>query len=160
MSTKKKYILTSGLIGRNRAGEVFTSSYHKDFGHFITFDDRVPETVDNWDPKTLQHLNQYQEDIMALYKPNALIDLSNIFNVEFAEKFFSENKPVWETSFPSKSNAVEINPNSGGEIKVTTEIFVCINGKQVNMDNLTQDEREILVSFGVLSNQSYNDEEE
>lgn len=162
-SKKKNYTLTSGLLGRMRNGSRFVSSYHKDFGHYVTFSDGATVAVsDQWDEKTLQDLKKIKNyDIVALWKPNSLSDISRYLADEnFALEYCNLNKPTWVTAFTEKPKEEPKTPEFKGP-KITTEVFISINDKPVDLNNLTEEERKVLTVFGVLENiQSMTDSEE
>jgi len=132
---KKKYLLTAGCIGQFRNGVIFTSNYLQGIGHILMCNDNS------------------KLDIIAIWKPANINDLTKVVSdPSYGMEFLNFNIPFWTEPKPVSDNVIDESvPNDNNhEISVRTEIFVEINGKPVDMNNLTEKEYNTLNFFGII----------
>ena len=155
MATKKKYLLTANMAGELRCGTKFYTTYNKDFGgHIINYLNSDPAEVlyDLYDESTLEHNSSKDLDIVKIYKIPSLEEYTILLKGEWPA--FHQG-PVWvkkdPTVYSSQSN--ENAPNSELEaspIKVSTKVWIEINGKPVDLSNLSEEEKNVLKTFGII----------
>ena len=146
---KKKYILQSGLIGKFRNGTTFVSSYLAGIGHIVTTSEgAVVQVTDNWDEKTLIDIHFHEKDspydILALWKPTDLLQLSSCLKNTDDPVFKTE--PVWKSK-QTKTISEEVNTMAP---TIRTTVSLQINGKDVDLNNLSDYELAILINFGLI----------
>ncbi len=151
---KKKYILQSGLIGKFRNGTTFVSSYLAGIGHIVTTDfGEVKQVAGNWDEKTLidtHHDEDSPLDILYLWKPTKLEQLFSCLR--------DPNDPLFKTAPIWKSKQIEVDSSESqsapvGSIEgptIRTSISIQINGKDVDLNNLSNNEKVVLISLGLI----------
>ena len=149
--TKKKYIMTSGLVGITKNGRVFTTHYNKNLGgHYLSFENGGPliKAYPEWDEKTLKNSTSDDLDIQKLWIVDTLAEYLEL------DAVMKTRTPLWDAQPTPKpvTNDVSPIPESvqAPEITVQTSISISINDKEVDFNNLSETEREILSKFGIL----------
>lgn len=146
--TKKKYIMTAGLVGITKNGSVFTTHYNKNLGgHYLMFKDGGPliKAYPEWDEKTLKSSTSDDLDIEKLWAVDALSEYAEL------EAVMMTKPPIWSAKPAPKITPVEESAIAAPEITVQTSISISINDKEVDLNNLSDSEREILVKFGIIN---------
>lgn len=164
-----KRTLVGNLIGFTRAGQVFTTITVPNDGIYLNFgisDGKGPSGViqargawlnaDNLKPKKLPHTENQLLDIISLYRPIHPMHLFEIHtDVDLQEKYSVVHDAMWteeivkDVESANPVQAIENDPSK--TINVKTEVWIEINGKKVDPNNMTEDEHKILVGLGILN---------
>lgn len=154
MSTKT--LLTNGTAGKFRNGLLFlviTTGKNK----YIKSGLRI-EPIENWDLKTFVFLKDdniafqtqflpEEMDIVEIYKPledrifvHAMTSTEQMYDFNFVEEEWTNiytEKPKFSTEIESEKTDVDVP-------KITTKVWIEINGKPVDINNLTPQAKNIL----------------
>ena len=153
--TKKKYIMTSGLVGITKNGSVFTTHYNKNLGgHYLMFvaTGLTVLAYPEWDERTLVNSTSDDLNIVKLWTINSLAEYDDLETVmKTRTPIYGEVRPA---PVKQKVTAIDCSPSfessAPPEIKVTTSIEIMLNDKPVDFNNLSETERGILSKLGIL----------
>lgn len=159
--SKIRHLLTAGSLVIFRNGRVGISESSATFGRFIAIlpneedhGQRIPTEL--WDSNTLQSSKDRSYDIVRVWKISSLKEMDDIIsNPNEAESYIQAPEPYWSATVlqdkaeENKEDAEQAGP-APGEITVKTSLLIKINDKEVDLSNLSIDERKILNAFGII----------
>lgn len=155
MAIKKKYLLTGNMAGELRNGVKFYTTYNKDFGgHMMHYVD--PERILNsdfvyalWNDRNLKHNLDKNLDIIKIFKIATISEYDMLRNGYWPDTL----KEYWSEYVPPAAAVKPVNDISEVEsspIKVSTKVWIEINGKPVDLTNLSEEEKNVLKTFGII----------
>lgn len=148
-SNLKKEVIRSGQIGMMRNGDCFSVSYSKDDGYYgLTGNGGIFSINDSYNTDLTSKTNSKQ-DIVRLCIPTSLVDRQPTrWHLVLANEV--ENTIVWESDDPIQEEPPQAD--------VSVSMFIAINDKPVDLNNLSTNERQVLESMGILTKPDYANE--
>jgi len=131
-----KDLIKSGQYGQTENGTKFTVLYIKGMGYQLLFEGGDMQPLDNW-TDTLGHTTNPYMDIVLVMSPEGFDTSAAIWDdVNFSDEV-KELATIW---------AYEGEPETPSET-ILVEFDVKINGNPVDLDNMSQAESAVMVSF-------------
>lgn len=151
-----KTLLTNGKICKCRNGKIFTIMYNNDKEKCLVNNQTIIP-LSSYDLKTYKNSLSSEFDIIAIVSPRDFNHNLGIIAGTFTDTEFDEIDLIWKETpkedIPSTPVAPESNDSADGysPIQIQTKVWIAINGKPVDLQDLSNDERDILRSFGIIS---------
>lgn len=143
--------LRSGLLVKTRNETIMLCVYSKSLGYFFVTNDGSAVNMSLYDDDLTRNDNNDAFDIMVIVEPKQLDGETTAgLALENWAELFDRSELVWSRPMETKSQEPETSKDLNRTAEFRVKTWIEINGKEVDVNNLSPYEAKLLVSLGLM----------